>query len=340
MKKFTILLGSALLLAGAANAQSGPRTLSVAAPAGVGTAPGQAPTRGASTAPAATARPALGAAGTINNDSYVQQVGSNQMANVTQTGTGRNTADIDQSPSGGNQLAGNGGGNYASQVQRSVAGNAGDQNQANIRQHGATSTATQEQEGIRNQAAIQQGRNTGNLGLGVPSSNDYASQKQIGNDNKARVLQNTTVPYSNNSATQEQLGNANNAYASQQGQGHMATQKQAGTGGGTGNDNNASVSQAGANQYASQEQLGNGNKASVSQETLLSANNQAIQAQTGDNNRALVNQSTSNNYANQTQTGNGNYAETMQGGGGLNAGWSTITQQGNGSSAIVRQGAQ
>ena len=342
MKKITLFLGAALLFAGSAHAQL--RTLSVAAPTGVGTAPAIGATRGFSNAPAPTGRPALGSTGAINNDSYVQQVGEGQMANVSQTGTGHNTADIEQSPSRINVIAPGGDGNYASQTQVSTGSSAsGDQNKAYIGQFGAGSTAIQEQTGTRNQAAIRQGNKAGGItGLGVLSGDDYASQKQTGNDNKASIAQNTTIGVSNNSATQEQRGNNNNASASQEAQGHTSVQKQGGVGGGSGNNNNATVTQRGLNQYASQNQQGNDNKASVTQQTLLTANNQAIQAQTGDFNRATITQSTSNNFASQAQSGgNSNYAETVQGGNLLrDSAYSVTTQQGSNNPAIVHQGVQ
>ncbi|MGY3088355.1 hypothetical protein ACVWYF_001388 [Hymenobacter sp. UYAg731] len=340
MKKLTLLLSAALLLAGAANAQV--RTLTPAAPSAVGANPNPVSQPTSAAGPVTlTGRPALGSTGAINNDSYVQQVGDGQMANVSQTGTGRNTADIDQSPSLANVIVPGADGNYASQTQVSTGSTAsGDQNRAYIGQFGATSTAIQEQTGTRNQAAIRQGNKAGNIGFGVLSGNDYASQKQTGNDNKATIAQNTTIGISNNSATQEQKGNGNNASASQEAQNHTSVQKQGGIGGGTGNNNNATVTQRGLNQYASQDQQGNGNLASITQQTLLTANNQALQAQTGDFNRATITQSTSNNVASQMQSGgNSNYAETIQGGNLLrDSAYSMTTQQGSNNTAVVHQG--
>ncbi|MBF9223265.1 hypothetical protein [Hymenobacter ruricola] len=338
MKKITFLLGAALLLAGTANAQLryAPTTSGISS---VGTSPGAA-TRTASNNPGATARPDLGTTTTINNDSYVQQIGDGQMANVSQTGTGRNTADIDQSPSLLNNVASANGGNYASQVQKSTGSTAsGDQNQANIRQHGGGSTATQDQEGIRNIAVIQQGNKSGNLGAGVLSGNDFASQKQKGNDNTAKILQNTTRGISNNSATQDQNGNGNNALASQEYQDNTSVQKQGGINGTTGNNNQASVIQKGLGQYANQNQEGNSNLATINQSTVLSAYNQGIQLQRGNSNQAAIQQSTSNNFTSQSQIGNNNFAETVQSGNLLrDAAYNVITQQGNNNMATVHQG--
>ncbi|MFD2719439.1 hypothetical protein ACFST9_11985 [Hymenobacter monticola] len=354
MKKLTLLVGAALLVSAAhAQVRTSAPTTNPTAPT-TRTAPTTAMT--AAGTPQAIARPDRATASTIDNDSYVQQVGDGQQAVVSQTGTGRNTADIQQSPSGlSTLLPGVNGGNFASQTQVSTGSKASaDQNIANIRQYGITSAAIQEQGGIRNTAVIQQGSRVpnGQFGIGTASQHDYASQKQTGNDNMGQIYQNNTNGISDNSATQDQKGNHNNAMATQDFSNHISVQKQGGAAGGTGDYNNASVAQKGQSNYASQDQQGSYNKAKITQNAPTTSvlasyfngvgNNQATQLQVGNNNEGIIDQSTSYNYASQSQTlGNNNYAETLQRGtNGINSAYSTVTQQGSNNTAVVHQGAQ
>ena len=326
MNKLPLLLGAALLLAGSAHAQL--RTLSVAAPTGVGVAPTIGATRGAAGAPAAPDRPAVGSTSPFNNDSYVQQAGTGQMATVSQTGGGKNTADIDQT-----SAAAGVGGNYASQKQESVSSNynAPVDNQANIRQYGTGSTATQDQRGVQNKALVQQG----SADHSTTASNNYASQTQRGpqantNGNTANIQQNTTNSGSGNSATQTQLSYGSNLASSQQGSDNTSEQTQ----GPTGDSDHGTVSQTGNGNYAKQSQTGSRDRAEISQS---GSSNQARQDQQGSDGDAKITQSTDGNFAEQLQIGGAsshNYAETTQYG---NSSYSVETQTGSNNTVLVNQ---
>jgi hypothetical protein len=331
MRKLTILLGAVSLFAMSAHAQY--RPLVVAAPAGVGTAPTQTAPTGPGATRTAPARPAVGSTSPYVNDSYVEQVGTNQMANVEQSGTGKNTADILQSSSSLST-----GGNYASQKQESVAStyNAPVDNQANIQQYGTGSTAIQEQRGVQNAANIQQGS------TGTSSSANYASQKQSSspgtaptNGNKANILQNTTSSGSGNSATQTQSSSGNNALADQQGSNNTSVQNQ-----GPADSEQGTVTQSGNDNYAEQNQRGGSNIAEITQP---GSNNEAYQNQNGFGSKARIVQNSDGNVAQQTQAnGPNNFAETIQGGNPSfpGASYSNINQNGTMNSALVKQNAQ
>ncbi|MGY3088354.1 minor curlin subunit [Hymenobacter sp. UYAg731] len=335
MKKISLLLGAALLLASAANAQV--RTLTPAAPSAVGANPNTVSQPTSAAGPVTlTGRPALGTTtagggGGFNNDSYLEQVGDNQRAFVTQTGAGSNTSDILQSSAAGT------GGNYAKQTQESL--NLGytpnPENNANIKQYGTGSSAIQDQRGTQNKEAIQQGAS------GVASSGNFASQIQRSPDptrdtggNNATIKQNTTVAGGDNSATQEQQSSGGKVSASQQGSRNKSVQKQ-----GVYGYDNATVTQTGNDNYAKQDQSPNGGS-NIAELTQTGNRNQAEQTQSGYNNQALVEQTTNDNVASQTQQGGGfNYAETKQGGtAGVDAGYSMTVQTGNNNTAVVHQG--
>ncbi|MFD2719441.1 hypothetical protein ACFST9_11995 [Hymenobacter monticola] len=338
MKKLTLLVGAALLVSAAhAQVRTSAPTTNPTAPT-TRTAPTTAMT--AAGTPQAIARPDRATASTIDNDSYVQQVGDGQQAVVSQTGTGRNTADILQSPSAVTAAGVTNDRNFASQTQVSTGmKTSADQNIANIRQHGATSAALQSQNGTRNVGDIQQG----NYGPAYHSESNYASQTQTGNDNSANIYQNTNSSAAGtgagqNSAVQTQTANGNRAYALQEKTNNTLVQTQSAA------SNNADTRQYGTDSYAKQEQSGVGNRASILQGDDLGASgssNQAIQMQSSGNNDARIVQKTSDSYARQEQSvGSGNFADTYQGGAiGTNASYNMTTQTGSNNTVYVTQGA-
>jgi hypothetical protein len=237
------------------------------------------------------------------------------------------------------------------------------QNNANIRQHGSGSTATQDQTGKGNKGVITQGNDGTIPGItsanGTYSKNDFASQSQSGSSNEAQILQHRRTGTvngveTNNSATQEQRGNGNKALVDQEYSNHIAVQKQGGVGAATGDLNRASIVQKGdggaVGNYASQDQQGNSNVATIEQGAAAGQvggnsadilRNQATQLQQGNANRGKIEQNSADNFASQSQIGNSNFAQTLQGrANSMDAGWSTVTQQGNNNSSMVNQGRQ
>ncbi|MFD2719440.1 hypothetical protein ACFST9_11990 [Hymenobacter monticola] len=342
MKKLTLLVGAALLVSAAhAQVRTSAPTTNPTAPT-TRTAPTTAMT--AAGTPQAIARPAVGGATSatspIDNDSYVQQVGDNQQAVVSQTGTGRNSADIDQSPSSVVSSATGAirDNNFASQTQVSTGTKASARNVAVIGQHGATSAAIQEQNGTGNVGQISQG------GMGVHSEDNYAKQTQSASGNSAKIDQNTTTssnagnPAGDNSATQTQTASNNRAYVNQLYYNNVSEQSQ------SGESNSATATQWGHDNYVKQDQSGSSNKASISQRAssgLGAEKNQAIQIQSASSGDAIIAQKTANNFASQNQSGGiGNYADTYQGGiTGTNSSYSVSTQTGSNNTVYVTQGA-
>ncbi|AMR27711.1 hypothetical protein A0257_11800 [Hymenobacter psoromatis] len=202
------LLAASLFACSAAFAQT-PRTT----PYDLGTAPGPNNGVGASTSRSTSARGV-----SFTNDSYVLQNGPSQYAKVDQSGGGAgNSADIIQNLA--NDPSDFGMDATQTQIHSGTAG----RNKAFARQDGDRSVSIQYQQG---------GGNTGNVYQDDEDFN-YATQSQIGDNNRAGITQNSGDNY----AKQTQQGNNNYATTQQQNYASSSTIAQ------TGNMNTAIVSQ-------------------------------------------------------------------------------------------------
>lgn len=161
MKKIQ-LLAAALLMTGAAFAQSAPNARPAAQ--GRGAAVRAIPT---TTQISATSR----GAGSVDHDSYVQQVGENNYGVVRQTGADQ-SADMYQ--------AGNGNDAYQTQSGNSPLNG---QNTAYSSQTGDNNYVDQVQSGYRGVAIVEQG------GAGDAQNSNYAVQEQAGDNNYGYIDQ-------------------------------------------------------------------------------------------------------------------------------------------------------
>ncbi len=196
------------------------------------------------------------------------------------------------------------------------------------------SSASQIQNGNGNIVQIEQ--TTYFWKTGGNSDHNIAAQKQLGNNNYARIMQNPDPDLGNNMINQYQNGNLNKLNASQFTVNSQIVQNQ------TGIKNDALSYQVGFNGYIKQDQTGNENIAIVDEQGGGGRieGNIALQTQNGDRNKSEISQygsggikSAQGNKAYIIQEGNDNWA----GEGFFSNGLFGIYQQGNNNTTTVYQ---
>lgn len=346
MKKITLLLGAAMLFAGAANAQAptnvykGDVTRPVAAPSN--TVPVNSEVKGASEGNFSSDYLSY------SQDSYINQAGNGNNATVKQTDgratrvNGGSSASIDQTGSN----------NTANQTQTlvngstySVNGNAFSRSFSGATQAGTASQSDQVQTGggFNKQVVMQGAGTTANRAIQTQSIDGSGH----GAGNIATINQTNYAPAGTNSgsgnrAEQDQSGYNQNGLIDQESYKSFAKQTQRGGADGGLNGNDATIHQGAPGQAntALQIQSGVRNRARIQQGVFSGAmppsadQNFARQTQSNQDNNADIFQGSSKNYAEQVQTGAANYS-SMDQRNVSSAAYST--QSGNTNSAIVTQ---
>ena len=299
--KSVSLLAAALLIAGAANAQT---------PTNQFTNVPRQPH-----APAAQSGPNGAPVTAMPGYFYPNYTGYSQDSYIEQTGTS-NYSKVDQTDGRTGNLA-TGSGSSAVVSQTGLKNNAY-QNQTldagsnavdgrNLLRSTQTGTSSQS-----NQTQTGGSSNTAEVNQSAPSYQNQATQTQTdGRGNGAIINQSSyefEAPSNHNTAVQTQTGgNGNAVKIDQQGSNSYAEQTQTG---GSANDAYIGQGAPGAGNTAIQIQTNGGdNKAEILQSVGLPAanNNYALQKQTGYGDQALIEQKSSGNFARQDQAGMGPY---------------------------------
>ena len=335
MKSVSIFTAAALLVAGAANAQT--PTNQYTAGYKVVDASKTVPTNSNTPNSEVSGAPARGWSTKYTDysqDSYVNQVGTGNTASVDQSDNRESKAN------GGSTAILNQMGDYNTATQKQTLtstyySNDEDQGRDFMKstQLGSNSQSNQTQSGGGyNSAVVLQGAGTKN---NRAIQTQYIDGNGLGAGNDATINQtrySTVGGGSGNRAEQTQSGILQIAQIDQESSNSYAKQTQSG-----GAFNRAYIHQGdpGNANTAKQTQSGSSNAARIRQSVSSMANNNyAAQNQIGNSNQADIEQRSSKNYAEQQQQGSSNYASTLQ----ENVqSASYITQNGMANSAIVHQ---
>ena len=300
--KSVSLLAAALLIAGAANAQT---------PTNQFTNVPRQPQ-----APAAQSGPNIAPVTAVpghfdpsytgySQDSYIEQTGTSNYSKVDQTDGRTGNLAIGSGSSAVVSQTGSKNNAYQNQTLDAGSNAVAGRNLLRSTQAGTSSQSNQTQTGGS--------FNTAEVNQFAPSDQNRAIQTQTNGRNNGAVINQATASYigapttNHNTAKQTQEGGSGNSIRiDQQGRNSYAEQNQT-----MAYDNDAFIGQGapGANNTAIQNQAGSANKARIVQSVggQFANNNYALQNQKGMGDQALIDQESAGNFARQDQAGMGPY---------------------------------